>query len=61
MGTHLVMLSERYPMNTNMTGFRWFSKSFAFLCFGQKEPKLWKGYYPKYAFLGNFLRIKVAQ
>ena len=25
MGTHMRVLSERYPMNTNMTGFRWFS------------------------------------
>ena len=28
MGTH--------PMNTNMTGFRWFSKIFASQCFGRK-------------------------
>ena len=27
MGTHLIAHSESYPMNTNMTGFRWFSKS----------------------------------
>ena len=26
MGTHLRLLSESYQMNTNMTGFRWFSK-----------------------------------
>ena len=25
-GTHLRVLSESYPMNTNVTGFRWFSK-----------------------------------
>ena len=36
MGTHLRVLSESYPMNTNMTGFRWFSKIFAFLSFGRK-------------------------
>ena len=24
MGTHLRVLSESYPLNTNMTGFRWF-------------------------------------
>ena len=30
-------LGESYPMNTNMTGFRWFSKIFAGLVF-------WKGY-----------------
>ena len=33
MGINLRVLSENYPMNTNMTGFRWFSKSFASLCF----------------------------
>ena len=27
-GTHLTELSESYPMNTNMTEFRWFSKIF---------------------------------
>ena len=26
MGTHLRVLSESYLMNTNMAGFRWFSK-----------------------------------
>ena len=26
MGTHQRVLSESYPMNTNMTRFRWFSK-----------------------------------
>ena len=31
MGTHLRVLSEGYPMNTNMTGFRFFSKNFASL------------------------------
>ena len=29
MGTHLRVLRESYPMNTNMTGFRWFSEIFA--------------------------------
>ena len=36
MGTHLRVLSESYPMNTNMKGFRWVSKFFASLCFGRK-------------------------
>ena len=31
MGTHLRELGESYPMNTNVTGFRWFSKIFALL------------------------------
>ena len=29
MGTHLRVLSESYPMDTNMTGFKGFSKNFA--------------------------------
>ena len=36
MGTHLRVLSESYLMNTNMTGFGWFSKRLASLCFGRK-------------------------
>ena len=31
MGTHLKVLNKSYPMNTNMTGFRWFSKRFCIL------------------------------
>ena len=37
MGTHLRVLSESYPTNTNMTGFRWFSKISAFLCFAKSS------------------------
>ena len=29
MGTHLTVLSKSFPMNTNMTGFKWFSKVLA--------------------------------
>ena len=36
MGTHLRVIGGSYLMNTNMTGFRWFTKSFASLCFGRK-------------------------
>ena len=36
MGTHLRVLSESFQMNTNKTGFRWFSKNFASLCFEWK-------------------------
>ena len=42
MGTHLRVLSISYPMDTNMTGFRWFSKNFASLWFGRKQPQHWK-------------------
>ena len=37
MGTHLRTLGETFLMNTNMTGFRWFLKIFASLCFGGKK------------------------
>ena len=37
MGTHLRELSEGFPMNTNMTGFRWFSKIFASLALGESS------------------------
>ena len=36
MGTHLRVLDKSFPLNTNMTGFRWLSKIFASLCFGRK-------------------------
>ena len=36
MGTHLRVLSVSFPTNTNLTGFRLFSKIFASLCFGRK-------------------------
>ena len=42
LGSHLRVLSESFPMHTNMTGFRWFSKVFASLCFGGKKPQLSK-------------------
>ena len=40
MGSHMGVLSECYPMNTNVTGFRWFSKVFASLCLGLKSCSL---------------------
>ena len=43
MGTHLRVLSESYPMNTNMTWFRWFPKIFAPLHFGSGESSLSTG------------------
>ena len=43
MGTHMRILSESFPMNTNMTGFRWFTRIFASLCFGWKSIQHWKG------------------
>ena len=33
-GTHLIVLRGSYPMNSNMSWFRWFSKVFVLLCFG---------------------------
>ena len=34
MGTQMRELNESFQMNTNMTGFRWFSKILASLGFG---------------------------
>ena len=40
---NLNCMLENYPMNTNVTGFRWFSKIFASLFFGRKWSQHWKG------------------
>ena len=37
MGTHLRALYKSYPMSTNVTGFRWFSKIFASLCYDENS------------------------
>ena len=36
LGTHMRVLGESYLVNTNMTGFKWFTKIFALLCFWGK-------------------------
>ena len=43
MDTHLRVLSESYPMNTNMIGFGWFLKIFASLCFWAKVASACSG------------------
>ena len=43
MGTHLRVLSESFPMNTNMTGFRWFSKNLCTCVLWTKEASTWEG------------------
>ena len=35
MGTHVIVLSESFPMNTNMRGFVRFSKCFVFCAFDE--------------------------
>ena len=40
MGTHLRVLIESYPMNTNITGFRWLSKTFTSLSFTLDKSSL---------------------
>ena len=37
MGTPPIVFRESYPMNTNITGFKWFSKIVGFLCFGRSS------------------------
>ena len=43
MGTHLIVLSKSFQMNTNTTGLGYLSKILAFLYLGQKWPQHWKG------------------
>ena len=52
MGTHLRVLSESYLISTNITGFRWFSKILASLCFGRTYSQHWKTLW-----LGFLLRL----
>ena len=45
MGTHLRELSESFPMNTNITGFIWFSKNLLHPCaFNESSLSIGKGY-----------------
>ena len=43
MRTHLRVLSKSFQMNTNITGFRCFSKIYTVLCFGRKWPRHCEG------------------
>ena len=43
MGTHLRVLSESFPMSTNMTGFRLFSKIFGFFVLWRKVASALEG------------------
>ena len=43
MGTHLRVLRESYPVNTNMTGFRRFSKIFCILALWTKVASALEG------------------
>ena len=43
MGTHLRELSESFPMNTNMTGFRCFSKNICVIVVWTKEVSALEG------------------
>ena len=49
MGTHPKVLSESYPMNTNMAGFRWFSKVLVYLWFEKKVVLALEGLSPAIA------------
>ena len=43
MGTHLRVLSEGFPMNTNMPGFRWFSIHFCIVVLWKKVASALEG------------------
>ena len=40
MGTHPIVLSESYPMNTNMTGFRYFFENLCILACAMGKSSL---------------------
>ena len=48
MGTHMRVLS--YPMNTNMTGFRWFPKKLCILLLWTKVASALQGLISKITF-----------
>ena len=43
MGTHMRVLNKSYPMNTNMIGFRWFSKNLCVLVLWMKVASAFEG------------------
>ena len=53
MGTHLRVLSESYPINNNLTGFRWISKTFKALVLWTKVALALEG------LNGNCVGVKV--
>ena len=48
MGTHLIGLGKSFPMNTNMAGFKSFSKKICFLVSLMKVASALKGFSVKY-------------
>ena len=54
MGTHLRVLSENFPMNTNMTGFRWFPKNLCVLVLWTKVASALEGLSVHYQYLRLF-------
>ena len=55
MGTHLRVLGESYPMNTNMIGLRSFLKIFESLRFWAKVALALKGYEFLEKYLSEFI------
>ena len=43
MGTHMIVLSESFPMNTNMTWFGWFFKNLCVLMLWTKVASALEG------------------
>ena len=50
MGTHLRVLSESYRMNTNMAGFKWFSKKLSTLTSALDKSSLRIGWVNPFTF-----------
>ena len=43
MGTHIRVLSKSHPLDTNMTGFKWFSKDFCIFVLWAKVASALEG------------------
>ena len=56
MGTHLIELSESYLMNTNMTGFRYFSKNLCIIVLWMKVASALEGL-SMFVFMVNCIQL----
>ena len=55
MDAHLREPSESYPMNTNTTGFRWFSKNLCILVLWTKVASVLEGLRLPFTVLSHWL------
>ena len=61
MGTHMKVLGESFPMNTNVTGFQWFFENICVLVIWMKEASALEGLTSPLNFqmLQTIIKVKV--